>query len=176
LLILFLIYIRDLFKSRSIKPISYMDDIGLIASSKSLKNNIKILEREAKALVKLGEEKSISFDIEKTELIHFFCNKNLLSLKLPNDSVLAPKKLVRWLGIHFDSNLKFKEHIAIRASEGKQMFYRLNRLANITKGLSPYAIRQLYLACITSVLDYGSILWWKINTKTKPMLKPLQAI
>ena len=156
-LILFLIYIRDLFKSKNIKLLLYINDLGLIASSTSFKKNIKILEREAKELVQLGIEYSISFDIEKTDLIHFFY-QNPLSLELPNNTTLVPKKLVKWLGIYFDLNLKFKEYRSIRTSEGKQMFYRINRLASITKGLSPFALRQLYLACVTSVTDYSSIL------------------
>ena len=172
--ILFLIYIRDLFKSNSIKCLSYMDDISLTASSKSFKNNIKILKREAKDIIELGKEYAIEFDIQKTELIHFNSGKKLLSLTLPNGSIVAPSKLVRWLGIHFDSKLKFKEHIAIRTSLAKQAFYRLNRLSNISRGLSPWAIRQLYLACVTSVADYGSLLWW--DKPNKAQIRPLQAI
>jgi len=173
--ILFLIYIRDLFKSQNIKPLSYMDDISLIAASKSFKTNIKILEREVTKLVDLGTEYCISFDIDKTELIHFSTSKkDSIPITLPDRTVLAPKRLIRWLGIYFDSSLKFKEHRSIRTSEGKQMLGRLNRLTTVTRGLSPFAIRQLYLACVTSVTDYGSELWWKINSKTN--LKPLQAI
>jgi hypothetical protein len=171
--ILFLIYIRDLFKSNFIKSLSYMDDITLTASSKIFKNNIKILKRKAKNIIELGKEFAIKFNIEKTELIHFNSRKQQqpLSLNLPDGTLLAPSKLVRWLGIHFNSNLKFKEHIAIRTSLAKQAFYRLNRLSNILKGLSLFAIRQLYLACVTSVADYGSILWWdKVN---KTQIRPL---
>ena len=153
-----------------------MDDIALIASSKSFKKNISILEREASLLVKLGEEYSINFDIEKTELIHFFGGKSTPSITLPDKTILAPSKLVKWLGIYFDSNLKFKNHRLIRVSLAKQMFYRVNRLSNITIGLSPFAIRQLYMACVTSVADYGSILWWKINCPNKAMIRPFQAL
>ncbi len=173
--ILFLIYIRDLFKSNTVYYLSYIDDITLTAASKSYKKNIAILEREAKSLIELGVEYAIKFD-DKTELIHYYSSKKqaTLGLKLPNGNTLIPSKLVRWLGIYFDSNLKFKEHIAIRTSLAKQAFYRLNRLSNIGRGLSPYAVRQLYLACVTSVSDYGSILWWdKLN---KSQIRPLQAI
>lgn len=174
--ILFLIYIRDLFKSKNIKPLSYMDDIALIASSKSYKQNIITLERETQLLVELGKEHSISFDIEKTELIHFFGGKNTPCITLPNNAILAPSKLVKWLGIHFDSNLKFKNHRSIRTSLAKQMFYRVIRLANITHGLSSFALRQLYIACVTSVADYGSILWWKINCPNKATIRPFEAL
>ena len=158
--ILFLIYIRDLFKSNTVEFLSYMDDIALIAFSKSFKQNIKILEREVKKLVTLGNESSIQFDIDKTELIHFFISPKIKpSLVLPNSTIITPTRLVRWLGVHFDSNLKFKEHIAIRTSLAKQAFFRLNRLSSITRGLSPFALRQLFIACVISVSDYGSILW-----------------
>jgi hypothetical protein len=118
-----------------------MDDISLIAASKSFKKNIAILEREAKRIIELGKENSIKFD-DKTELIHFYSKKkDSLNLKLPSGDIITPTKLVRWLGIYFDSNLKFKEHIAIRTSLAKQAFYRLNRLTNIGRGLSPYTTR-----------------------------------
>ena len=72
-----------------------MDDIALIAFSKSFKRNTSILEREASLLVKLGEKYSISFDIEKTELIHFFGGKNTPSITLPDKTILALSKLVK---------------------------------------------------------------------------------
>ena len=118
-----------------------MDDIAFIASSKSFKKNIKILEREANNLIKLGEEYLISFNIEKTELIYFYRTKNTPSLTLPNKTILAPSKLVKWLGVYFDSNLKFKDYRLIRTSLAKVSFYRINRLLNITIGLSPFIIR-----------------------------------
>jgi hypothetical protein len=38
------------------------------------------------------------------------------------------------------------------------------RLANSERGLSPYALRQLYMACVTSVADYGCQVYWKGQT------------
>src|SRR6201747_1731059 len=93
--ILFLIYIRDLFKANTIKFLSYMDDISLIASSKSFKQNIKILERETRVLFELGTKYAIKFDIDKTELIHFYSGKKQLHLKLLNRSLVLPIKLVK---------------------------------------------------------------------------------
>src|ERR1700710_3183348 len=91
--ILFLIYIQDLFKSNSIKFLSYIDNISLIVSSKSFKQNIKILEQETKVLFKLDTKYTIKFDIDKTELIHF--GKSQLYLKLPNRNIVLPVKLVK---------------------------------------------------------------------------------
>jgi ribonuclease HI len=173
--ILFLIYIRDLFPRLATKVLSYIDDIALLVSSTSLKKNIRILEREVSKLYELGAENAIQFDLAKTELIHFTKVKEAktASLKLPNNESVQPKELVRWLGIWFDPNLSFKEHVNIRASQARSVYQQMTRLANTERGLSPYALRQLYRACITSIADYGSVIWWRGQ---KQLEKPLIAI
>ena len=73
-----------------------MDDISLIAALKSFKTNIKILEREVTKLVNLGTEYCISFDIDKTELIHFSTlKKDSILIILLDRTVLALKRLIR---------------------------------------------------------------------------------
>jgi hypothetical protein len=168
--ILFLIYIRGLFPSlsSSVKDLSYIDDISLSTSSTSLKRNIRILEREVKKLYKLAEDSAISFDLSKTELIHFTSGREAkgATLTLPNQEVVKPKEVVRWLGIWFDSQLSFKEHVATRVSQAKSAFLRMSRLVNIERRLSPFAVRQLYLACIcqpTSVQLSGYFWKWRCH-------------
>lgn len=51
---------------------------------------------------------------------------------------------------------------------------RMARLANIGRDLTPFALRQLYNACVTSIADYGSIIWWKGNQITS--IKLLQGL
>jgi hypothetical protein len=46
-------------------------------------------------------------------------------------------------------------------------------LVNTERGLSSYAIRQLYLACIMNISDFGVPVWWKGQ---KQVEKPLQAL
>jgi ribonuclease HI len=174
--ILFLIYIRDLFPSLAIGVLSFIDDIALYTASTSLKKNVKILEREAEKLYRLGAGNAVEFDLAKTELLHFTTKKEASSrsILLPNKEVVQPKELVRWLGIWFDPGLTFKQHVAIRTSQARTTFERLARLANSEKGLTPYAMRQLYLACIVSVADYGAPIWWKGQAFAVRQLQALQ--
>jgi ribonuclease HI len=173
--ILFLIYIRELFPSRAVKFISYMDDISLTISSTSLKKNVKILAREAAKIFDLGAQNAIQFDLIKTELLHFTTSKEVsaATLTLPDGKIVESKETVRWLGIWFDPALNFKEHVARRTSQARSAFQRMARLANTQNGLSPFAIRQLYLACVTSIADYGSVIWWKGQAQ---LIRPLQAL
>jgi hypothetical protein len=113
--------------------------------------------------------------LAKTEFIHFTTGREAQerTLTLPDNTIVEPKKLVKWLGIYFDQNLTFKEHVAIRVSQARSAFNRMARLANCNKGLSPLAVRQIYMACITSIADYGSIIWWRGQNQFK---KPLQLL
>ena len=103
---MFLIYIRNLFVSKAIKIISYIDNISLIVATTSFKKNIKILEREVALIYTLSTKNTIQFDLEKTKLIYF--GHSTIELELPNSLIIKPKELVKWLGIWFDKGLTFK--------------------------------------------------------------------
>ena len=173
--ILFLIYIRGLFTTPSIKYLSYIDDISVTVASTSFYRNIGILEREIDRLVSVGQKSAISFDIAKTELLHFTGAKEAQkhSLDLPDNTTIQPKSLIKWLGVYFNPNLTFKEHVAIRTLQAKSAYLRMARLANSERGLTPFALRQLYQACVVSVADYGSVIWWRGQAA---LIRPLQAI
>jgi hypothetical protein len=173
--IFFLIYIRDLFPGLDSFKLSYIDDLSLSTSSTSLKKNIRVLQREVALLFSRGRELAITFNVAKTELIHFTAMKERKerTLRLPDNTIVEHKDTIKWLGIYLDNRLSFKGHIATRASQARSAFYRLGRLANIERGLSPYAIRQLYLACVTSVADYGSQIYWQSQSYANKLLQPL---
>lgn len=120
------------------------------------------------------------------ELIHFPLKRNL---DLENSNLwvqfngieIKPKRSVKWLGIQIDSELKFKEHVDIRTSKATRIFHQIERLSNTERGLSFQAMRQLYIACITSVADYGVPIWWAnqaqfINKYQKIQNQALQKI
>ncbi|TVY22099.1 hypothetical protein LHYA1_G009148 [Lachnellula hyalina] len=105
-------YKEGLFRSRAVKFISYMDDITLSYVSTSPCKNVKILQL--------------------SELIHFSTGERakLASLILLDGTIVPLKQIVKWLGIHFDALLQFKEHITIRTAKAKSAFGCISRLAN----------------------------------------------
>jgi len=109
-----------------------MDDFAVTVTSNSAKSNCKKLERIARELMSRAKEAAISFDIGKTELIHFYNKRTTIEegLKL-GDVEISPKPLVRWLGVFLDSKLTFKQHIKIKISKAKAAFYLIRRLGNI---------------------------------------------
>src|SRR6266704_1433977 len=113
-----------------------------------------------------AKEATISFDVSKTKLIHFY-NKHITikkGLKL-GDIKISRKPLVRWLRVFLDSKLIFKQHVEIKISKAKTAFYLIKRLGNTQRGLSLQALRQLYIACVTTIADYGIQCWWKSKSR-----------
>ena len=58
-----------------IKSPSYVNDIALSYSSKSIENNCKKLELAAEKLLQLQSQNNIQFDMEKTKLIYFYSKR-----------------------------------------------------------------------------------------------------
>jgi len=134
---------------------SYMDDIALVAASKSVHENCQMLQKAAEQLINWGTSHHIQFDMKKTELIHFdHSDKSLKkSVKIMKNRIF-PQEIVRWLGVWFDRKLSFKYHVEKRIADASRMFYSISRLANTERDLSFQAMRRLYITCITSIADY----------------------
>ena len=41
-----------------------------------------------------------------------------------------------------------------------KVFHQIAKLFNIKRGLSFQVMRQLYIACIMSIADFGVLIWW----------------
>ena len=165
-----------MFNSRAGQFISYIDDIALIVSSSSFKKNAQILEREYKQLQDIGAKNAVQFDIDKTELIHFGTSTEVkkCQVTLPSSKSISSCTVAKWLGVLFDQKLTFKQHITSRVAQAKAAFLRMARLTNIERGLSHIAMRQMYLACVTSISDYASPVWWRGQHTFTDRLQGLQ--
>ncbi len=56
---------------------NYINNIDLVASLKSIKENYKILKKTTIRIFEKGADNLIQFNPEKTELIHFHSKRNI---------------------------------------------------------------------------------------------------
>src|SRR5436189_1818317 len=166
--VLFLIYIRFLLSKRSNtseRILSYVNDVDLAVSSKSIEENCQLLQKLAEDLLLDSKQNCMQFDVDKTELIHFHAKRSLdlknelYSVKV-GETVFQPKELIKYLGIWLDSKLSFKANVKKKIASAQKVFMQIERLSNTERELSFQAMRQLYIACISSVADYGVPIWW----------------
>jgi ribonuclease HI len=174
--ILFLLYVRDICAPSGLQ-LSYIDDFSISVTSTSARKNIKLLATIASSLFQQAAAQKVEFDSDKTELIHFSRQKMPITEGIQLGSIfIKPKQLVRWLGIWFDSKLTFKEHIQKKLAAAQAAYEGLARLATAQKGLSFRASRQLYVACVTSIADYGVQLWYRGPGQQRSLLKLYQRL
>jgi hypothetical protein len=177
--ILFLLYLHHLTSQKlpETTQFSYLDDFSLATASPSPEKNCVILEAAAKTLFDLAKDNFIEFDYSKTELIHFSPARSppQASVHLFNQ-LIKPKPVVKWLGFFLDSHLSFKHHVNKKVQAAEQALYLVKRLGSTQRGLSLHALRQLYLACITPIADYGAPLWFRTSKARKALLAKFQTL
>ncbi|KAL5604599.1 uncharacterized protein BROUX77_004785 [Berkeleyomyces rouxiae] len=148
--------------------LSYIDDFSVTVASKSPRRSAALLEELVTELRAKARDYGIEFEESKTELIHYTDAAKWASQTVRvGDVTVRPQKMVKWLGFHFDNRLSFKQHVQARTQKAEIAFRGLIRLASNTRGLSIAALRQLYISCVGTVADYGSILWYD---PSKPQL------
>ena len=93
-----MLYLRNIcsLEKEGAYSLSYTDNFVIIVTSNSAKNNCKKLEGIALELISRAKEAVISFNVSKTELIHFHNKRTTIEegLKL-GDIEISPKPLVR---------------------------------------------------------------------------------
>src|SRR5205814_4007371 len=84
--------------------LSYVNDVDLAVSSKSIEENCQLLQKLTEDLLLNSKQNCMQFDVDKTELIHFHSKKSfdlkneLYSVKV-EETVFQPKELVKYLDI-----------------------------------------------------------------------------
>lgn len=155
----------------------YADDLGLTALNNTLDENISELQDDAENIIRWGRGEGLTFDIDKTELIHF-SNKNRegnpdiqLDFGQQRSPIAAtpPKQALRWLGVWFDRKLTFRAHAQHLAARANHVTVGIKALSNTIRGAPPIHMRRAVQACVVPILTFGSQTWWQ--DRTRPSLR-----
>ncbi len=103
------------------------------------------------------KEHHIQFNLAKTELLVFFATptlQNNFTIQI-DSATLTPSSSVRNLGLIFDDQLTFKDHIAKTAWSCR---FALHNIRKIRPFLTQHAAQLLFQALVISRLDYCNAL------------------
>ncbi len=114
------------------------------------------------------KEHHLQLNLVKTELLDFLATPTL-KIQL-GSSTITPSASVRNLGVIFDGQLTFKEHIAKTARSCR---FALHNIRKIRPFLTEHAAQLLVQALVISRLDYCNALLAGLPSNT---IKPLQMI
>ena len=160
--LLFLIYVNDLpaphHNQNSLSQ--FADDTAQWAFSLNVRFAAKLLQQDLLKLAMWCAKWRIKLNPEKTKVIIFsrsiLARKTELNLKLYGETLkIYPQ--VKFLGITFDSQLKFKKHFEDILDRCNTRYHRLRLLANQKSGPSPSTLIQIYKQCIRPIFEYGAL-------------------
>ena len=158
--ILFNLYTADIHTLTSFKIVQYADDFCIYTQNKNYDRGITDIATAFQKTSDWSRNNGFEISPEKSSLVvfsrHNTPNTNFVVL---NDTQVAFRKEVKYLGVILDKKLSWKNHIdnlTTRCEKG------LNFLRSVTKtwwGCDITTALVFYKSYIRSILDYGSILY-----------------
>ncbi len=139
---------------------AFIDDYFRWRAGRSAEDNIRKLQGEDIPRIETWARRTGSlFAAEKTELIHLTRSKkqqNVGQITM-NGKIIKPTNTAKLLGVIFDKEMRWKEHV----QQAVKRATRVNIALGGLRHLRPEQMRQLYQACVTPSVDYASTVWHK---------------
>ena len=170
--LLFLLYVNDIQNAfTSATPKLFADDINIFLFGKDLKGLFSTANTELASLSEwlLANKLTLSIGQDKDTKFTLFANKQPTNLpKLSFQGLEVPfTTTIKYLGVHLDNKLTFKEHITKICEKIKKyvgIFYHVRHL------LPRKCLRVLYFSFIYSYLYYCAEVYGNVpNTSIKPL-------
>ncbi|KAI5117848.1 hypothetical protein M0805_002280 [Coniferiporia weirii] len=171
------------FQWHGCKLLVYVNDHLIVCIGASVTANCKTLTGAYHHLNRLFNRISLNIESAKTEALHFHPPRHKLGyhgwdtmgIQISADTLVRPSIPLQWLGIWWDLGLSFKPHVEHMRSKGLSTLAALRILGNTKRGISAIHLRQLYSACVCTVLAWGAPVWYH-GWSQKTLVNRLQAV
>ncbi|KAF7779125.1 hypothetical protein Agabi119p4_3470 [Agaricus bisporus var. burnettii] len=155
--------------------LSFVDDGLLVATGNCRMDTHDTLKEAYAQMTSIFKDFGLVMEHTKTELFNFADsarNKNspnpsinLGVAPFTRESPCVPKDVWRYLGIMFDRNLTFRDHVKFYSTKSVSAVRCMKSLGNSNRGLTPKQKRLLYISCIQPIATFGLRCWYKPGTR-----------
>ena len=148
--------------------IGYADDNNALVTASTLtalKTKLKLAGEKIEAF---NLKHGMALDAGKTQYIVFTRHPSQLDnqpLQMANHEVQRTD-IVKLLGVHLDTGLRFRHHGQQAAVGGKKALMTIASLAKTRIGLKLPMMRRLFLTCVNPRTDYGAVVWHRFSNHT----------
>ncbi len=158
---------NDVVMFSSMKPdkiYGFIDDTALVAVSNSVEENIDKLQKLAAEGLVWAKDSASSFDIAKYQLVHHTWRTGSVAdqnrTMIVAGHTIKPKESAKYLGMHIDRRLNFKEHVEYAVGKGVKTAVALTRLANTKIGMPHKFVRRLFIGLVAPRMEYALPVWY----------------
>jgi retron-type reverse transcriptase len=176
--LLFLIYVNDISNASSLLHfIMFADDTTVFMSNKSIDVLVKTINVELKFVGEWFKANKLSLNLVKTNFI-LFCSKRKTELNSDcniavniDNQCLARVSSTKFLGVHIDELLTWREHIAVIS---KKISKNIGIISRIRHLLPRHILVNLYYTLIYPYLSYCNLVWASTYRTRLTILTTLQ--
>jgi Reverse transcriptase (RNA-dependent DNA polymerase)/Endonuclease-reverse transcriptase len=174
--ILFILFISDIPEHPKTDFSVFADDTAIYSSSLSIPQNMRYLQQHLDKLNIYYDKWKIKINPNKTESITFTNRRKIdtgsLTLKY-DDTPIKTVDCIRYLGIYFQKNLKFNNHVFKTAQKAGMAMRKLFTFIKYNSYLKSENKLTIYKLFIRPLLTHNIQVW---NTISKTSLNKLQVI
>ena len=155
--LLFLLFINDLCETLECDKLIYADDLKLFKNIKS-EDDCRKLQKELDKISQWCSLNRLDLNVGKCKVVSYTKKKNKFHYNYSiMGTILERDTLIKDLGIYFDPELNFGEHIRIKCNEAIRLLGFI--LRNCKSFTNLEALKLLYYSYVRSKLEYGAIIW-----------------
>lgn len=173
--ILYTIFTSDMPTTANVTTATYADDTALIASSESEVEASRFVQAELNKIDEWLKRWRIAINTEKSTHVSFSLRRGDCPAVFLNGSEIPKSDHVKYLGIHLDKRLTWKQHIKAKREQlkikTKKMYWLLGPKSqlNLTNKI------LLYKAILKPVWSYGLELWGTASNSNIEILQRYQS-
>ena len=157
---LYSIYTADFPSIDAVSLYTYADDTALVTSSRDVKLAHRRLQSALDTACKYFNTWKLTPHPDKSQHIVFTTRMNPPSCPLSINGHTIPKcQVVKYLGVHFDSKLRWNDHITQTSKKSAQAMAMIYPLYARSSNLSLPNKLLVYKQIIRPMLTYGSLVW-----------------
>ena len=173
--LLFLLYINDLAESSNFFTSLFADDTGLLLSHKNIYTLVELCNVELIKINRwfLANRLTANFSKASKYMVTFGKKRQSFPTSLNiimGDTILERVRSIKYLGVIFDENFRWHEHVAYLS---KKLSCSTGVLSKLRYYTDIKTLLQVYDSLIGSRLNYGLIVW---GAACKTILQPLRVL
>ncbi|XP_031328514.1 uncharacterized protein LOC116159626 [Photinus pyralis] len=153
----------------------YVDDLAIFCADKTVGRITRRLQPALNQIISNAENSGFKFSREKTKCVHF-CR-----LRRPHydpvvffkDRPIPVSRSVRFLGLIFDDQLRWREHIEGVVDKCRLVLNIFKVLAGTKWGADPDTLLQMHHSLLLSKMEYGCVAYSSARKSTLARLDHL---